>query len=83
KIVDLDNLRVHVDKFLKANSSINAVVITNAYVTEINGVPEAKNGIWVIYNPYAKQILPVGFSIPNEINSAEESLISSKYLDLE
>ncbi len=36
KIVDLDSLRLDVDSFLKTNSSINAVVITNTYVTDNN-----------------------------------------------
>jgi len=82
KIVDLDSLRLDVDSFLKSNSSINAVVITNTYVTDNNGIPEVKNGIWVIHNSFQKNRLPSSLRLPNEINSDKGSLISDKYIDL-
>jgi hypothetical protein len=80
KLPDLNELEKEVYNFLHANSSINAIVITDNYMTETNGVADIKNGIWVLRNSFVAHDLPSAFTIPYEKNSSKESLISNMYL---
>jgi len=82
KLADLDELEKDVRNFLKSNPSINTVVISNKYVIDNGGVPEEKNGIWVIHNSFAKHSAPASFRIPHEEDSNKEGLISRQYLDI-